>query len=369
MDWTGQQSQSLKDVEAWLKNPSKQVFRLFGYAGTGKTTMAKEIEGMVNGLVLYMAFTGKAALVMRKKGCKDAGTIHSSIYMATDGPNGDTIFALNEASIVSMAKLVILDEASMVNGELGQDLLSFGTKVLVLGDPFQLKPVSGTGFFMGPNPDAMLTDIRRQAADNPIVRMSMDVREGRRLQYGTYGDSVILRKGATPRELVRDYVMGADQILCGLNASRLSYNERYRQLKGLRGLQYPEIPVAGDRLVCLRNNSEKGLLNGGLWVVRNSHHSDGYLELMVDSLDDEKIAINVSVPEEFFTGKEKDLDKRTLMECDHFTYGYALTVHKSQGSQWDNVMLFDESGAFRADAPNHLYTAITRAAERITIVM
>ena len=369
MDWTAQQSKSLLDVAKWLKDPHRQVFRLFGYAGTGKTTIAKEIEAMVNGAVAYMAFTGKAALVMRKKGCKDASTIHSSIYMAADGPAGDTIFMLNEESHISLCKLIILDEASMVNEEIGADLLSFGVKVLVLGDPFQLKPVTGYGYFMGPNPDAMLTDIRRQAADNPIIRMSMDVREGRRLRLGTYGDSQIISRSQTPKDVMREYVMQSDQILCGLNSSRQTFNHRYRQLKGLAGLRDPMLPVADDRLVCLRNDHEKGLLNGGLWVVRNAHHSDGVLDMMIDSLDDDKIGIDVSTPEEFFLGTEKNLERRTLKTADHFTYGYALTVHKSQGSQWDNLILFDESGSFRQDAPQHLYTGITRAAERITVVI
>ena len=69
----------------------------------------------------------------------------------------------------------------MVDEELGRDLLSFGKPVLVLGDPAQLPPVKGGGFFTEAEPDIMLTEVHRQAADNPIIRMSMVVREGGRL--------------------------------------------------------------------------------------------------------------------------------------------------------------------------------------------
>src|SRR5690606_29513970 len=136
------------------------------------------------------------ALVLRKKGCPDASTIHSAIYKPIeDAETGYTEFVLNKDSAVSTASLVVVDEVSMVGEDIGRDLLSYGTKVLVLGDPFQLPPISGEGFFTGLAPDIMLTEIHRQAEDNPIIRMSMDIREGRGLAPGRYGDSQVLRRG------------------------------------------------------------------------------------------------------------------------------------------------------------------------------
>ena len=165
-----------------------QVFRLFGYAGTGKTTLAKHLAEDVDGKVAFAAFTGKAALVMRAKGCVGASTIHSLIYRARESGEETPSFDLWDEAPASKAKLIVIDECSMVDADLGRDLLSFGVPVLVLGDPAQLPPISGGGFFTDAEPDMMLTEVHRQAQDNPIVRLSMDVREGRALAYGDDGE-------------------------------------------------------------------------------------------------------------------------------------------------------------------------------------
>ena len=172
----------------WLKAGDPQVFRLFGYAGTGKTTLARHLAEHVDGETAFGAFTGKAALVLRSKGCKDARTIHSMIYRPKDVETEEPSFVLTRTRPAAAASLIVIDECSMVDEELGRDLLSFGKKVLVLGDPAQLPPVKGGGYFTEAEPDVMLTEVHRQAADNPIIRLSMDVREGRRLARGDYGD-------------------------------------------------------------------------------------------------------------------------------------------------------------------------------------
>jgi exodeoxyribonuclease V len=146
MTWSPQQDAALKAVSLWLKRGEPQVFRLFGYAGSGKTTLARAIADDSEGDVLFGAFTGKAALVMRSKGCKDARTIHSLIYRARDSDSEEPIFELNEEGPAAKARLIIIDECSMVDSELGRDLLSFGKPVLVLGDPAQLPPLKGGGY-------------------------------------------------------------------------------------------------------------------------------------------------------------------------------------------------------------------------------
>ena len=143
--WSPQQDEALRAVSEWLKDKSgPQVFRLFGWAGTGKSTLAVHLAQGVRS-VKYAAFTGKAALVMRKKGCKGASTIHSLIYSLVSEKEGEPKFALDPESDAATADLIVIDEVSMVDESLGRDLLSFGTKVLVLGDPFQLPPVQGAG--------------------------------------------------------------------------------------------------------------------------------------------------------------------------------------------------------------------------------
>jgi exodeoxyribonuclease-5 len=338
------------------------VFRLFGWAGTGKSTLAVHLAKGV-GKVVFAAFTGKAALVMRKRGCHGASTIHSLIYILVEEKGGEPRFVLNPDSEIADADLVVIDEVSMVGAELAKDLLSFGKKVLVLGDPFQLPPVKDAGFFTNVDPDIMLTEIHRQAADNPIIRMSMKIREGGGLDYGTYGESKVIRAA----DVDRSEVLGADQLLCGKNATRILYNDRVRALRGL-----PErMPVNGDRLVCLRNNKQKNLLNGQLWTVAEvKSKGRGDMELLLDPEDagNHKADVLVFTHEKWFQGREEEFDWNIRRRYDEFYFGYCLTVHKSQGSQWDSVYLFDESSAFRDDRDRHLYTAVTRAAERITVV-
>lgn len=374
MQFSPQQDDALVAVADWLKRDDSQLFRLFGYAGTGKTTLAKHFAEGVDGTVQFAAFTGKAAQVMRAKGASNAKTIHSLIYRprgeeeVTDEVTGKTgiapTFALNRQSDIAKAKLVIVDECSMVGEELGRDLLSFGTPVLVLGDPGQLPPISGGGFFTDAEPDFLLTEIHRQAAENPIVRLAMDVREGREIMHGDYGTAQIIGKGDLDTAMVTE----ADQVLVGINRTRRRYNQRLRQLAGFDA-RYPQ---AGDKLVCLRNDPAKGLLNGSLWKVMTASApgSKPGINLLVspDDGDTDRGVAKIKLLKAAFDNPDEDVGWQLKRRFDDFDYGYALTVHKAQGSQWGNVMLFDESFAFRDMRDRWLYTAITRAAERLTIV-
>ncbi len=363
-EWTPEQDQALTAVARWLKTGSgPQVFRLFGFAGAGKSTLARHLAENVDGDVAFAAFTGKAALVMRSKGCRDARTLHSLIYRATDTETEEPSFVLNEESDAAHAKLIIVDECSMVDEELGRDLLSFGTKVLVLGDPAQLPPVKGGGFFTEAEPDVMLTQVHRQAADNPIIRLSMMVREGRPLSHGTFGDTRIISRD----ELKPDFVTGADQVLVGMNKTRRAYNGRLRQLRGFSGA----FPQSGEKLVCLRNNRKKGLLNGALFTVKSAGSlRRGKVRMLVTQEEGEAGKFQrVAVIPQFFDGGEGEIPYALRKDSDEFDFGYALTVHKAQGSQWDHVTLFDESFAFREYRARWLYTGVTRAAKRLTLVM
>jgi exodeoxyribonuclease-5 len=369
--WSPQQSAALDAVSGWLatvtgaRRPrNRQVFRLFGYAGTGKTTLARHIAEGVDGPVAFAAYTGKAALVMRGKGCEGATTIHSLIYRPRQSSDDEApTFALNRDSAAAAAKLVVIDECSMVDEELGRDLLSFGVPVLVLGDPAQLPPVKGGGFFTEHEPDAMLTEVHRQAQDDPIVRMSMAVRAGGPLKLGSYGESSVIRRA----EIDKDRILAANQVLVGLNRSRRAYNQRIRALCGFS----TPLPSVGDKLVCLRNDKKKGLLNGSLWLVKEAANGTGAVVKMrvVPEEDIAAKAKRVSVLAPFFDGDEAAIPASLKRHSDQFDYGYALTVHKAQGSQWDDVVLFDESYAFQEHRWRWLYTGVTRAAHKLTVVV
>ncbi len=374
MQFAPQQDEALKAVSQWLKGGRSQLFRLFGYAGTGKTTLARHFAENVDGEVVFAAFTGKAAQVLRSKGATNAKTIHSLIYRprgeeeVEDEETGKTsiapMFAINRQSPVAKAALIIVDECSMVDEALGKDLMSFGTPILVLGDPGQLPPVSGGGYFTNHEPDFLLTDIHRQASDNPIIQLAMQVREGKEIMHGDYGTAQVISKGQVTQPLVLE----ADQVLVGTNRTRRRYNQRLRELKGFTS----EYPQSGDKLVCLRNDPAKGLLNGSLWQVMSSSKETVKpgINLMIRPEDDDmdRGAAKIKLLKAAFEDVEGEIPWSTRKRYDEFDYGYALTVHKAQGSQWNNVVLFDESWAFRDTRERWLYTAITRAAERLTIV-
>lgn len=374
MKFSPQQDDALQAVAKWLKGGKSPLFRLFGYAGTGKTTLARYFAEHVDGSVQFAAFTGKAAQVLRSKGASNARTIHSLIYRprgeeaVSNEETGKTsmspTFSLNRQSPISRAKLVIIDECSMVDEQLGRDLMSFGTPLLVLGDPGQLPPISGGGFFTEHEPDHLLTEIHRQARDNPIIRLALDVREGREFIYGDYGAAQVIGRD----EVNQDLVLDADQVLVGTNKTRRRYNARLRQLKGFEA----DYPQAGDKLVCLRNDPAKGLLNGSLWKVMTASRETVKpgINLLVSPEEDDpdRGVAKIKLLKAAFETPDEEIPWQQKKRFDDFDYGYALTVHKSQGSQWNNVVLFDESWAFKDTRQRWLYTAVTRAAEKLTVV-
>ncbi len=361
-----QQDEALKAIDRWRRDGGSQVFRLFGYAGTGKTTLARRIAEDVDGTVVFGAFTGKAASVMRQKGCHDAATIHSLIYRTKEAEEGGPTFTLNRSGPVAKADLIVIDECSMVDSDLGNDLLSFDKPVLVLGDPAQLPPVRGGGFFTEAEPDVMLTEVHRQAKDDPIVRMAMTVREGGRLERGEFGESRVVSR----RDLDPAQVMECDQVLVGLNKTRRLYNNRLREIAG----HTDPMPAVGEKLVCLRNDRVKGLLNGSTWTVHALRAPPRPDMIRLDIVPEDDPALrrrptDIKVLRAMISGSDEEIPLYQRRETDEFTYGYALTVHKAQGSQWDRVTLFDESYAFREHRARWLYTGLTRAAQAITVVV
>ena len=365
MKLSPQQDAAAVNVTNWLRDPrGPQVFYLAGLAGTGKTTLARLLAEQA-GRVVYAAFTGKAALVLASKGCRPASTIHSLIYKLEDPDAPVATFVINEDSPARKADLIVIDEVSMVGEDLARDLLSFGKRVLVLGDPGQLPPVRGQGFFTSRRPDFLLTEIHRQAAESPVIQLAMAVREGKRLEPGKYGTSRVINRA----DIDADMVLDADQVLVGTNRTRRQYNARIRELKGFT----PDMGriCVGDRVVTLKNDRERGILNGGLWDVSRVTFQDeleSNLHLAPADVGPVKEHVEVRTHHHWLDGRDTELDWRVKRGFQPVDFGYVLSCHKAQGSQWDNVLIFDESAAFREDHAAWLYTAITRAADRVTIV-
>lgn len=364
MKFSPQQDAALKDVDRWFYQESrkKKIYRCFGFAGSGKTTLAKHFAEHIDGDVCYAAFTGKAALTMQKNGCYGARTIHSTIYIPETRKDGTVNFRLNyDNSPLSTAKLMIVDECSMVDEALARDLLSFGKPILVLGDPAQLPPPSGAGYFTEKEPDTMLTEIHRQSKENPIIALATHVREGNQLELGTYGESRVIDK------LSKADILETDQVLVGRNITRETVNTKIRRLKGFDS-DYPQV---GEKLICLKNDSTLGIFNGGMFTVTEVMEpkiKSNFLHMRVisdDGLDD--LGRIVRVHKSAFSDEVPVPSWKLLQGAQDFYYGYAITTHKAQGSQWENCTIYDESYCFRDDWNRWLYTSITRASNKITV--
>ena len=366
--WSTQQNEALKAVDVWIReyytssNPSKQFFYLGGFAGVGKTTLARHFAEGIDGDTYFGAYTGKASLVLRKNGCEGARTIHSMIYLAEQDSNtGEVKFHLNKGSFLNEAKLIVIDECSMVDDDLARDLLWFKKPILVLGDPGQLPPVNGTGYFTKGKPDYMLTEIHRQSKDNPIIYLATQVRQGIMPDLGEYDESRVIEKMSS-----KD-VLEADQLLVGRNATRYEMNRKIRKLKKLD----PDTPVVGDKIICLQNDKDLGIFNGGIFDIQQiltSKYKTNFLHMSLESQDEDRPPIMAKVHKSFFMDDVSKPDWKTLKGSQQFDYSYAITTHKAQGSQWNHTTIMDESWCFRDERWKWLYTSITRAVSKVTLV-
>jgi exodeoxyribonuclease V len=403
MKLSNEQDKAIDAVRDWLKTGDAPFFYLAGYAGVGKTTLAKYMaDEVVNGQVMYAAFSGKAASVMREKGCKDASTIHRLIYMPMFQRKDEIQrlrnefkrtdledirarkriraeleklerpgFHLNIDSPLKHAALLILDECSMVNEEIAQDILSFDTPVLVLGDPGQLPPVEGAGYFTEREPDFMLTEIHRQARDNPIIKIATDIREGIMIPYGDWGAvRKIERMDIRPSWLADNGAGGQTmQVLTGMNRTRRNLNIK---LRGLLGYGYDAYPRKGEKLICLKNDYQYGFMNGTLATVLDDINISTVHNCLVGNIeyDGERLE-KVKIQSGHFDIYD---NPDTLIERERdeteFDYAYAITSHKAQGSQWDRVVLMDDGflNWKPIERQRWLYTSVTRASKELLIV-
>ena len=429
------QAAAIAEVRDWFENRTgqQQVFRLFGYAGSGKSTVLKfaldELglsphrsakDGRCVPGVVTATFTGKAALVLTRKGTP-ARTIHSLIYSVIESTEEEVAaaaakvqeaetaarrltgfdrtaaeagieamrqalsamkhprFALNPQSDAADARLIVLDEVSMVGEEMARDLMSFGKPILVLGDPGQLPPIKGEGAFTRDAPDVMLTEIHRQATESAIIRLATMARMGEPIGFGIYDAFVAkLRKG----DITPDQALRGGQLICGLNATRLQLNNAMRAAAGLGGTYLPT--GAAEKIICLKNQNDLGLINGMFLTLEGIvdegslhfsaivHDEDGR---RVGPLDREGRPGRLRVYKGHFEDhvandpKRHDRDwkdKRLLTEA---TFGWAITAHKAQGSQWENVIVWDDGlGRTDLDRRRWLYTAITRAERGLVLL-
>jgi exodeoxyribonuclease-5 len=430
------QARAIAAIKDWFENRTdeSQIFRLFGYAGTGKSTVLKlaldelglephkgdgEGGACVPGVVTA-TFTGKAALVLRRKGTP-ARTIHSLIYSVIEATEEEVAaaagkieeaekaarrlsgfertaadaaieamrqalsamkkprFSLNPQSDAAHARLIVLDEVSMVGEDMACDLMSFGKPILVLGDPGQLPPIKGEGAFTKDAPDIMLTEIHRQARESAIIRLATMARQGEPIGFGQYDTFVwkMRKMDVTPEQALR-----GGQVICGMNATRMQLNNAMRRAAGFETGWLPTGP--GEKIICLKNQNDLGLING-MFVTIDNIVDEGSLFFSAMVTDEEGNPIGTPGPDgkharlRIYKGHFEDhvafdrhrhdrdwKEKRLLTEA---TFGWAITGHKSQGSQWENVIVWDDGlGRSELDRRRWLYTVITRAERGLVIL-
>lgn len=361
------QRSAAKRIVGWYADSPSREFYLAGEAGTGKTTIASWVIRHLDeaGLrVLVGAYTGKAAAVLRKKGVSQAQTLHSMIYHPVEGSNPVRFEAAYDSPLGD-ADLLIVDEVSMVSHSLAADVRSYRRKVFVLGDPGQLPPISGAGAFTDRDPDFTLTEIHRQAASSPIIKLAYRARRG--LEIDTSDDP-----RATVAPLSFKALLGAEgQILCGTHRARWAITRKVREKLGFSGL----LPNPGERVICRKNDHAIGLYNGMLGTIiellddgTNDFENRPYLRVKMDDL---------STPVETLVAREPWMEHEAGKRLNPplhqrgvqlFDFGHVLTVHSAQGSEWESVVVVDDSSAFGDDRHRWLYTAITRASERVTLL-
>jgi exodeoxyribonuclease-5 len=285
-------------------------------------------------------------------------------------------FVLNEQSMLREAKLLVLDEVSMVGDDMARDLLAFGKPILVLGDPGQLPPVRGEGAFTQCQPDVMLTEIHRQAGESAIIRLATLARESKSIPYGAHDEFVwkMRRLDVAPEQMLR-----GGQVICGRNATRLQLNLGMKRASGFDGV-YPT--GQGEKIICLKNRNDLGLVNGMfLDLTEVKDEDDISFTAVVTTEDGQKIGGTNGARERFriYKGYFDDhvtpdpererrdhWKKKTIIEA---VWGWAITCHKAQGSQWENIIVYDDGlGRTAEDRARWLYTAITRAERGLVLL-
>ena len=354
---TDEQNKAVHLIKNWFTTTERKFpFILAGLAGTGKTTIIKHITDDLDikeYQIRYCAYTGKAARVMRTKGMY-ASTIHSLIYEPRVDKNKVVTFVKKNSLGVDV-KLIVCDESSMIGKGIQADLESYNIPILYVGDHGQLPPIGNDATNLMLTPNYRLDTIHRQALDNPIIWVANQARQGKTLKFGKYGKTVFKAK---PEQIGIDTLKNADQILVGKNVTRKHINDQMRDYYGFKSI-YPEL---NDKLICLRNNSRNGLVNGMTGKCLAFDECDYRMDF---ETDEEEMYTNLLVDYHIFRGTKQE---KYMNQIDQFDFGYAITVHKSQGSQYDNVIIYEERlGAY--DIHNRwLYTAITRAVEKLIII-
>ena len=388
---TNDQEKALKIILTKYKNREKYV-TICGYAGVGKSTLVKfavEALGVDKNKIAYATFCGKAAEVLRKKGNPNAMTLHRLLYDSIPKKGGG-FFRKPKTSLEY--DIVVVDEISLAPKSMLEMLLKHNVFCIFIGDNFQLPQIDKSEIhtFLD-NPDIFLSTIMRQAAESEIIQLTMKIREGKDLGYFQGKEVQILPYS----QLNTGMLLWADQILTATNAKRHSINQQVRQLLGFQGELCEK-----EKIVVKRNywddcNADgDALVNGTVGIIKNIYDCFIVIPNFIKTPNHTIYTLNGDiVPEVGSSFDNISIDKNFLLEetpCvdwkvsyqlgkikykigdilpKQITYGYALTCHAAQGSEWNNVLVLEESFPFdKIEHARWLYTACTRASEKLVLL-
>ncbi len=381
------QAKALGAIGAWYREKQAPFITLGGYAGTGKTTMIALLRQALHEYdkdtkVAFCAYTGKASQVLRQKLREqktlrrgdNVSTIHSLIYNSSTNSEGHTSWDLKKELAYN---IIIVDEASMVDEYIWNDLLSFQIPVLAVGDHGQLPPINSS-FNLMAEPQLKLEQIFRQEAESPIIQVAQLARTNGAIPIQDFGPGVTkLNKYDSETGQAVEEMLGAWRgdlmVLCGYNHTRVSLNKHIRSLRDIE----VEEPTVGDVVVCLRNMRSEHLYNGLIGTIVSiepapDDETDQWYWTEI-YFDNENMTFSGYTLREQFGAKET-IKRPPKAPGDStgalFDFGYALTVHKAQGSQSPRVLLFEERFSKMSDEDwnRWLYTAVTRAETELTII-
>lgn len=336
-------------------------FFLSGAAGTGKTWLINHLMKTMNLNPVIMAPTNKACRVLKSKGIH-AVTIHSALYYPPhvyQNKDGSIVLDFEYEGMKTGANLIVIDEVSMIGNKVGDDIDRMLSEcllpILLVGDVHQLPPVADTQW-VG-KPDYEMTELLRQdmyIAPN-IIKLATSIRENKLddLDLCNYPDLSIQRKYT-----IED-VLEADIILTRTHASRRAITKRKRENREYSNYMYINF---GEPLMILRNDYKRSFYNGQ--------------ELIFDHMNEDYIVCR-ELPHNYvrYIPVKKyvfeDLFDPSSYRNSNYTFGYATTVHKAQGSEWDTVLLLDVDNRHPTETKEEyrrwLYTAVTRAKKRLII--
>jgi exodeoxyribonuclease-5 len=369
------QKEAIKKAITWYYHKQdKTIFVIAGFAGTGKTTLVRTlvtILGLAPYQVVYCSFTGRAVEILRRKGCQ-ANTIHKTFLSVRR-----ILYKIGfpkKKHLSSAIKLVVLDELSMINDKMMKDIISFHIPIIGLGDHAQLPPIYGANRYIA-SPDVFLEHIMRQQGDLGILDLATMARKGMYIPFGTYTESKVIRF----HEI--EHIEHYDIVLCWKNSTRKNLNIAIRRKKGLDS----EYPVLGEKLICLKNN-----------YIHLIEYDDIPLFLVngMDLISYDSVKLSPGDMNDYFTlsyglsyvphmrfqsrvhrgpfdsytrGTDYIIPDEVDEDMVFLDFGYAYTVHKSQGSEFDHVLIIDEFKGSKDIYNKWLYTAITRARKSVTI--